>query len=185
MDLIAHHRDQLRRSLHGPAWHGPALLEVLADVTPGEAYARSIGGVRTIAEITAHSLAWIEEVMDRLRSGQVKLPARGDWPDLKEQSAASWSELLRLLESAGTALDRALAGFPADRLLERVGGAACDPPLGSGVSYAVMLHGLAQHHAYHGGQISLLKHALRRSTALIGAARPRLAEGQQKQTPAS
>ena len=27
-------RSELRRSLHGPAWHGPALLEVLAGLTP-------------------------------------------------------------------------------------------------------------------------------------------------------
>jgi len=36
-----------------------------------------------------------------------------------------------------------------------------DPPLGSGVPFEVMLHGLAQHNAYHAGQIALLRRALR------------------------
>jgi hypothetical protein len=34
-----------------------------------------------------------------------------------------------------------------------------DAPLGTGFSYYVMLHGLAQHDAYHTGQIMLLKRA--------------------------
>ena len=32
-----------------------------------------------------------------------------------------------------------------------------DRALGAGVTYAVMLHGVAQHYAYHAGQIALLK----------------------------
>ncbi|HEU5170363.1 MAG TPA: hypothetical protein VFU46_07490 [Gemmatimonadales bacterium] len=45
------------------------------------------------------------------------------------------------------------------RRLDDVVGAARDAPTGSGVSCYVMLHGLAQHDAYHLGQISLLKRA--------------------------
>ena len=39
-------------------------------------------------------------------------------------------------------------------------GNARDRSLGSGVSRYVSLHGLVQHHAYHAGQIALLKKAL-------------------------
>lgn len=169
MNPIDRHRDQLQRALHGPAWHGPALLETLADVTSGEAYALPVTGTHTIAELTAHCLAWTEEVTARLRGGQVGLPARGDWPDLEEKSAAAWRELRRLLEAAGGALDQVLADFPAERLFESVGSGAYHPPTGGGVSFDVMLHGLAQHNAYHGGQISLLKLALRRSAVPAGA----------------
>lgn len=49
-----------------------------------------------------------------------------------------------------------LAAFPAAEL-DRTVGDERDPPLEAGVSYAVMLHGIAQHHAYHAGQIALLK----------------------------
>jgi len=36
-----------------------------------------------------------------------------------------------------------------------------DAALGSGVTYREMLHGLAQHDAYHSGQIALLKRIYR------------------------
>jgi uncharacterized damage-inducible protein DinB len=163
MTPIDRHRDQLRRSLRGPAWHGAALLEILDDVAPGEAYARPLTDVHTIAEIAAHSLGWIEEVTARLRGGRVGLPARGDWPAQEEQDSAAWTELRILLGNAGGELDLVLATFPVDRLFETVGGEVYDPPTGSGVTYDLMLHGLAQHNAYHGGQISLLKLALRRA----------------------
>lgn len=165
MDPIRLHRGELRRSLHGPAWHGPALLEALGDVTAEEAKARPLAGVHAIGEIAVHSLAWIEEVTRRVRGGPPALPERGDWSGVVPGSPEAWIALLDLLRRAGESLEQAVAEFAADRLLEKVGGPVHDPALGSGVSYAVMLHGVAQHNAYHGGQVSLLKYALRRGTA--------------------
>lgn len=164
MDLIRLHRDELLRSLQGPAWHGPALLETLADVTPAEAFARPVSGIHSIAELVAHTLAWMEEVTRRLQGGDPALPQRGDWPAPAEQSSASWTDLTHLLKDAARGLDEALSRFAPERLLETVGGPQADPPLGTGVSHAAMLHGLAQHNAYHGGQIALLKHAIRRGS---------------------
>ena len=45
------------------------------------------------------------------------------------------------------------------RLHESVGPAR-DAPLGTGVTFYGMLHGLIQHDAYHAGQIVLLKRAI-------------------------
>jgi hypothetical protein len=61
-DLIRAHRSEIRRSLHGPAWHGPALLELLADVTPKKRMRALVADAHTIAELAEHALAWIEEV---------------------------------------------------------------------------------------------------------------------------
>jgi uncharacterized damage-inducible protein DinB len=46
--------------------------------------------------------------------------------------------------------------------LERTGGSLSDrdPALGTGVTHRAMLNGLVQHHAYHTGQIMLLRKAL-------------------------
>jgi len=159
-------RDELRRSLHGPAWHGPALLEALCDVSPREAQARPLAGAHTIAELAFHALAWMEEVTRRLDGSAPALPARGDWPS--DDAALPLVEAVRLLRQAGDTLDATLATFPAARLPETVG-TGHDAPVGSGVSYAVMLHGLAQHNAYHGGQVSLLKKALRDAEAFAPA----------------
>jgi hypothetical protein len=60
------------------------------------------------------------------------------------------------LARAHAELVEAAAAFPPAEL-EQVVGDERDRPLGAGVSYAVMLHGLAQHHAYHAGQIALLR----------------------------
>ena len=156
-------RDELRRSLHGPAWHGPALLEALGDVSPREAQARPLAGAHSIAELAFHTLSWMEEVTRRLDGSAPSLPARGDWPS--DDAALPVVEATRLLRQAGDALDAALAVFPPERLGANVGGAEHDAPTGSGVTYAVMLHGLAQHNGYHGGQISMLKKALRDAPA--------------------
>jgi hypothetical protein len=52
-----------------------------------------------------------------------------------------------------------LRRLPAARLSDRIGDLR-EASLGTGISCAVMLAGLAQHNAYHGGQIAILKRAL-------------------------
>lgn len=162
-DSVDSLRDELRRSLHGPAWHGPALLEVLCDLSPREAQARPLPGAHSIAELAFHALAWVEEVTRRLDGSAPSLPARGDWPSVDD--ALPVVEAIRLLRHAGDTLDQTLASFPQAKLGEIVGSAERDAPTGSGVTYAAMLHGLAQHNAYHGGQVALLRKALRDAQA--------------------
>ena len=162
-DTVDSLRDELRRSLHGPAWHGPALLEVLCDLSPREAQARPLPGTHSIAELAFHALAWVEEVTRRLDGSAPTLPARGDWPSADD--ALPVVEAIRLLRQAGDTLDETLASFPQAKLGELVGSAEHDAPAGTGVTYADMLHGLAQHNAYHGGQVSLLRKALRDAQA--------------------
>jgi uncharacterized damage-inducible protein DinB len=162
MDHIRLLRSEILHSLKGPAWHGPALLETLHGLSAAEAAARPLPETHSIAEIALHCLAWIEEVARRLVESEMALPRRGDWPPppavLDEQG---WTDIQLEIHRAWTVLDETLAGFPAERLQENVAGPEHDPPLGSGVSFAATLHGLAQHNAYHGGQIALLKRGLR------------------------
>jgi uncharacterized damage-inducible protein DinB len=164
MDAIASLRDDLRRSVHGPAWHGPALLELLAGVSPDQAGERPVADGHTIAELVLHAVAWIEEVDRRLLGAEAELPARGDWPDVAALDAEGWASLREELRVAAERLDATLAGLEPEQLRDPVGGPPHDPPLGSGVRLDAMLRGLAQHNAYHGGQIALLKRALRPRT---------------------
>jgi hypothetical protein len=53
-----------------------------------------------------------------------------------------------------------VARVPEARWRDQVGGER-NAALGTGVSYAAMLAGLVQHDAYHGGQVGLLRKALR------------------------
>ena len=161
MDDIELLRDELRRSLHGPAWHGPALLEALADVSPAEALERPLAGAHTIAELALHSLAWIEEVTRRVAGADDAEPARGDWPPVPELDSPMWTGIRGDLAGAGAMLDSLLSTLPPARLHDRARRAGQDPPGPDAISYATVLHGLSQHIAYHGGQVCMLKRSLR------------------------
>lgn len=161
MDSIALLIDELRRSFHGNAWHGPAIGEVLADVRADEAIQRPIAA-HSIWEIALHATGWIEEVTRRLGGGEPSLPERGDWPAIDDDGEEAWAGTLAALHRAHETLEASLSRFPSERLGDLVGSASRDAPLGTGVTFAQMLHGLAQHNAYHAGQVALLKGALRR-----------------------
>lgn len=161
MDRVTLVREELHRALHGGAWHGSALMELLEDVSAEQALARQLPNAHSIAELALHCLAWTEEVTRRLSGAAPGEPERGDWPEVPEPlGEEEWSAIREGLRSAGAALDGALDHLPLERLLEHVGAHPHDAPLGSGVTIEAMLHGLAQHHAYHGGQVALLKRGL-------------------------
>lgn len=152
-DRIAH---ELRCAMHGEAWHGPSLREVLRCVTPEEATARPIDGAHTIGELVLHLTAWTREAARRLRDGVAREPEDGDWPPLDVDEDA-WVAVLQRLDRAHEELLAAVSRFPAERLTAVVPAA---PGVASAeVSYSALLHGVAQHHAYHGGQIALLRRA--------------------------
>ena len=148
--------EELRHAHDGDPWHGPSRRRVLADVDATAAARRPGGDAHGIWELVLHMRAWTNEVTRRLVEGDARLPDEGDWPPVPEPTAGAWAATLRSLDIAHEQLIEALREFPAERLDEKVGSAR-DAPLGSGVSYRAMLHGLAQHDAYHTGQMALIK----------------------------
>ena len=141
--------EQLRRAYEGEAWHGPALREVLADVTAARAAARPLPDAHSIWEIVLHVAAWTNVVRRRIGGEWTDAPDEGDWPEARETSEAAWRDALARLEENQRELRRAVA---------RLDDARLDEPLAAGKSsFYVTLHGLIQHHLYHAGQIALLK----------------------------
>jgi uncharacterized damage-inducible protein DinB len=151
LDRIA---DQLRRAHDGDPWYGSSLRGVLRGIDADAARHRVTASVHSIEEILHHVVSWQREVARRLRDGVAREPADGDWP-----TPGAWSDALEALDQAHRELLAALAEFPSTRLHDTVGEER-DRPLGSGVSYYVMLHGLVQHNIAHTAQISLLRKAL-------------------------
>jgi hypothetical protein len=151
-----HLLDDLRRAYAGDAWHGPALTTVLRDVPGSAAAARPIAHGHSIWEIVLHLTSWTREVTRRLRGASPRAPVEGDWPEVGEPGDWSWLAAREALAEAQRDAEAAVAAFDPGRWQEPVGGER-DAPLGSGVTFAVMVSGLAQHHAYHGGQIALLR----------------------------
>ena len=151
----------LRRSFDGGAWHGPSLAEALAEVDARTALARPIPGAHSIWELTHHLMAWTREVTRRLLGGDTALPVEGNWrAPAADADDAAWTRLRASLDAARDALLETLGTLPAARLDEPVRSLDNEGGPGESVSVAQMVIGLAEHNAYHGGQIALLKRAL-------------------------
>lgn len=162
--------DALRRAHEGPAWHGPALAELLRDVDHVTAAGHPLPGVHSIWEIVLHLTAWAREVARRLQGQQAGLPPEGDWPEAGPPTPERWSAARADLAAAHAELARALEAFPGHRLDEPAGSAEGPTP---GVTYAGTVAGLLQHDSYHGGQIALLKKATPPARRGAGSEPPR------------
>jgi uncharacterized damage-inducible protein DinB len=149
--------DQLHRAYHGPAWHGPALGEILSGVTAEMAANRPLPDAHTIWEIVLHIAVWESVATRRLQGEEIpKLPPAQDWPAVLEANEAGWRRALDGLAEAQQNLESQIRGLEDARLREKVLG---DRPY----SIYTLLHGVIQHNLYHAGQIALLKIDYQRS----------------------
>jgi hypothetical protein len=147
---IAQIDDELHRAYDGECWHGPPLRSVLTGITAEAAAAKHPNITHSIWAMVNHLAAWVEVVVLRMTEWRaVTVPAAGDFPPVTGPSPASWAAALAELDRQHRRLRDAVTGFDPERLTEIVPGK--DYPV------AVMLHGTAQHYAYHAGQIALLK----------------------------
>ena len=150
----------LRRIYEGNAWHGPGVLEAIDSVTADQARARPIPDAHSIFELTHHIAAWIGETTSRLSGNPPGSPEDGDFPPRSATiDDAAWADVRGRLERRQAELLEALAGFDPDRLDEAVNPKNRKDASGP-VSYRALLSGLAQHSAYHAGQIVILRKAL-------------------------
>lgn len=143
--------EQLRRSLDGDAWHGPALLELLANVDAATAAAKPISDVHSIWELVLHIAVWDEAAMRRL-DGKVWQPEGTDnFPIPPKPTPAAWRKAVAHAKRTHNRLVKTVASLSESRLRDRVPGKKYD--------FYFMLHGVAQHELYHAGQIAILKKA--------------------------
>jgi uncharacterized damage-inducible protein DinB len=144
--------DQLRRAFEGDAWHGPAVKEILSEVSAQKAAIRPIRGLHSIWEIVLHLSAWMQVVRRRLEGETIAdLPPEEDWPAVRDTGKQAWNKCLEDLESSYAALRQKISQMEDARLEEAVAG--------KGYTTYVMLQGVIQHNLYHAGQLALLKKA--------------------------
>ena len=149
----------LARTHRGDPWYGPSRAAALEGVSAADAAARPVGGGHSIWELVLHMTAWTNEVRARLAGAKAGVPKEGDWPTGVAADERAWSEALAALDRANEALVLGVREASDDALSRRVNDTR-DAALGTGVTMAAMLAGLAQHDAYHTGQIQLLRRAL-------------------------
>ena len=142
--------EQLRNAFEGSAWHGPALLELLADVDPATASSHPLPETHSIWELVLHIAAWDDAVNRRIVERKaLPLKAAQNFPPVKDKSAAAWKQAGAHLKKTHGALVKTAAGLSDERLNERVPGKK--------YNLRFMLDGVAQHELYHAGQIAILK----------------------------
>jgi len=141
--------DELRRSLRGEAWHGPAVQELIAHMSADEALQRPIPTAHNIWELVLHMASWATIALRRVNGGQVEPYAGEDWPIIGEMSQEQWEAARNAVQEGYERLSEVVLGMTDEQLLAK--SPQSDRPV------AGMLNGVAQHAAYHGGQIALLK----------------------------
>jgi uncharacterized damage-inducible protein DinB len=144
--------DQLRRAFYGSAWHGPALLELLANVDAAAAAARPIANVHSIWELVLHIAVWDSAASVRLTGKKCQPKGKENFPpQAAKPSAAAWHKAVLQARRAHDRLVKEVVALPESRLRDRVPGKRYD--------FYHLLHGVAQHELYHAGQIAILKKA--------------------------
>lgn len=134
---------QLDRVFNGPAWHGPTVMEVLSKIqeeNKNEAHKNS----HSVIEIIGHIIAWRKFVIEQLK-GNYDFTVSDE---MNFPTSINLVEAICNLKSIQEDLTKTIAGFPEDRLTEKVNSKP--------YSYQAMLYGILHHDLYHLGQISLL-----------------------------
>jgi uncharacterized damage-inducible protein DinB len=143
---LKHLIKMLQHTYEKNAWHGPAVKEVLENVTAKDALKR-LPDSHSIIELVAHMTAWRTFVVKKLQgvveykvTDEMNFPTPEDWSKTLEELDASQSRLLDALKS-----------FDSSKLYDPV-------PHGSyNYNFYTLLHGIIQHDLYHAGQIALIK----------------------------
>jgi len=133
----------IETGVFGHAWHGPAWADLLADVTEERAAARPAVGEHSIGEIVLHVAIWMELAKQAVDGHPMPtdFAGKGDWIPMTD-----WALAKARFEKAA----RELAACSID---------AEDTVPGRHYDFEHLLLGVAQHNAYHGGQVALLKKA--------------------------
>ncbi|MFY9742663.1 MAG: DinB family protein [Candidatus Sulfotelmatobacter sp.] len=143
--------EQLRRAFDGDAWHGPSVLEVLADVDATTAAAKPIRDVHSIWELVLHIAVWDDAALRRLEGKVFQPEGTDNFPIPPKPTQAAWRKAIADAKRTHNLLVKTVSSLPESRLWDRVPGKKYD--------FCHMLHGMAQHELYHAGQIAILKKA--------------------------
>lgn len=148
--------EELEHAWNGDPWHGSSAADLLKGIDATTAAAHPVPGAHSIWEIVLHMTGWVREAANRLGGSEPGEPAGGDWPDVGDTTAAAWKAAVADLGAAHAELAAIVAGLDEAVLLGAPEGPR-NRALGTGVNAYRLLHGIAQHDAYHAGQIALLR----------------------------
>jgi uncharacterized damage-inducible protein DinB len=143
--------DQLRRAFDGSAWHGPSLLELLADIDAATAAGKPLPNVHSIWELVLHIAVWDAAAIARIDGTKTQPAGELNFPPVRMATPAPWRKAIANTKRTHDALVRKVAALPDSRLRTRCPGKRYD--------LYHLRHGVVQHELYHAGQIAILKKA--------------------------
>jgi uncharacterized damage-inducible protein DinB len=141
--------EQLKCAYEGPAWHGPALLELLNEVDAEQAAARPLPARHTIWELVLHVITWQDAVEHWLRQQPFKPTPEQNFPAIAEASPEGWAETLNRLRTSYETICATVRTMTDADLDKKV--------YGRQFTNYFVLHGVIQHNLYHAGQIAVLR----------------------------
>jgi len=155
MDYARHLSGRLRRTITGPMWHGPSLREALEGMTAADAVERPIRSMKTIWEIVLHVTARAERARLRMDGLALEEPTPAeDWPRTPIPcTAAAWEYSQVQMANAYRSMAVRVCEVMSSGFLKVVEQQA--------YNVATMADGVAEHGAYHAGQIVLLRKEIR------------------------
>jgi protein-S-isoprenylcysteine O-methyltransferase Ste14 len=149
----------LRRAWNGAPWHGSSAAEVIGRHTARQAAARRSRSSHTPWQLVLHLVTWVDTPLRRIDDPAYAPPEGADFPEPSSTSDDQWR------------LDVARLGAVVEQLAQRVAmmpDQALAAPVGShGYTYTTMMDGVAQHLAYHAGQVAMLALAKEESAGVI------------------
>ena len=138
--------------MHGAAWHGDPIWQILDGISAERAALRPIANAHSIWEIVGHMAFWEGVAAKRLAGLRAGLEEEGNFPATPEATEANWQKTLEQFRASNQAFREALQKLSPDRLDELSAAGKR--------SFYAEAHGLIEHHVYHAGQIALLAKAM-------------------------
>ena len=135
--------------MHGNAWHGDPIWQILDGITAECAAARPLADTHSIWEIVLHMTYWDGVAAQRLAGQRAEGDEALNFPLPPEPTEANWHKTLEQFRASNQEFRAAL---------EKLDAARVDELSAAGKrSFYDEAHGLIQHDIYHAGQIALLK----------------------------
>jgi uncharacterized damage-inducible protein DinB len=147
--------DQYDRAMHGAAWHGDAIWQVLDGISAERAALRPIANAHSIWEIVGHMAFWEGVAARRLGGLRAGLEEDRNFPAAPDATEVNWQKTLDQFRASNQAFREALQKLDPARLDELSAAGKR--------SFYEEAHGLIEHNVYHAGQIALLAKAANQS----------------------
>jgi DinB superfamily len=141
--------DQYERAMNGDAWHGDSVWTILDGISAPQAASRAHPQRHTIWELVAHMTFWETQVYRRINGLPDRPAEKLNFPVMPEPTEENWQSTLADFRRSNLDFRQCVSQLDPARLDQAAPG--------RDKSLYVEVHGVIQHHLYHGGQIAILR----------------------------